>query len=296
MVSKKSGISREDFEAFKIGIERLKELQRELNSLNTKKFKSEAQAIRLKLKNVSEIPNIERSLKILKLKIANKYKPVKKRRTGSSVVVSGISDDIKDIKKDLEQNLPEIKSAIKKLGKKVEGIKDQTNEVAIKVIPVNLKRKIRKNRKRKSKKKKLKVQSAIKRKNRKNKIRRKKAKVLKAIKTKVVKRKIERNVKSAKKIKVPAVKKKRVRRHRKKVSGSKVKSKTPVKKYTKNSQFGKDREIKNKIIRILTHEKALSLKEIKKKLKKMGVKKSKGAIKKYIKMIENEGKIKEIRS
>jgi hypothetical protein len=298
---KEGKISREDFEAFKIGVERLKELQRELNSLNTKKFKSDADAIRVKLKNVSEIPNIERGIKILKLKIANKYKPVKKRRGGGgSAAVSGISNDIKDIKKDLEQNLPEIKSAIKKLGKKVEDFKDQGQDLSLKIIPVNLKRKLRKNRKRKSNQKKVKIQSEMKRKrkNRKNKVRRKKAKVAKIKKAKIVKKikptKKVKHKKFVRKLKAPEAKKKKIRRHRKRASSvkSKVKQKKAVK---KSSESTGNNDIKNKIIKILANKKALSLNQIKKKLGKIGIKKGKREIVKYLKMIEKEGKIKEVK-
>ncbi len=286
-MAKEGKISREDFEAFKIGVERLKELQRELNSLDTKKFKSDADAIRAKLKNVSEIPNIERGIKILKLKISNKYHPTtKKRRSrGSSGAVSGISDDIKDIKKDLEQNLPEIKSAIKKLGKKVEDFKDKGQDLSLKIIPVNLKRKLRKNRKRRAKKKIVKIKSEMrkKRKNRKNKVRRKKMKISHEKPIKVVKKTKSKKVVPAK---TAVVKKKRARRKH---------SPAKTKKIVKQSGKISNSEIKGKIIKILTHKKALGLNEIQKRLGKMGVKKSKNEIIKYIKMIEKEGRIKEVK-
>lgn len=293
-MAKKGGISREDFEAFKFGVERLKELQRELNSLDTKKFKAEADSIRAKLKDVSQIPMIERDLRILKLKIQNKYHPVKKRRgTSGAIAVSGIHDDLKEIKEDLEENLPAIKSAIKKLGKKVENVQNQN--LSFKITSVNLRRKVKKLRRRKHQKKKAKVnrekivqEKIKKRKNRKNKARRKKIKMKKENRVSVPKKKIVKKIKPVKKI---APVKKKIRRHRKRVS-KQVKKK--IKKM--NPKESKDAEIKNKIIRILTHEKALSLNEIKKRLKKMGVKKGKGAIKRYIKMIEKDGKIKEIKS
>lgn len=110
-VSEKSSISRKDFDTFKFGVERLKELRKELDSLDAQGFRREEQTIRSKLKNVSEIPNIERDIKILKLKIRKKYRPRKK--------VSRTKLIRKDIQ-DLEGKFPEIKKQIKKLGEKVE--------------------------------------------------------------------------------------------------------------------------------------------------------------------------------
>jgi len=106
--SSKNSVSRKDFEAFKFGVERLKELKGELDSLDTRGFGSEEQAIRLKLKKVSEIPNIEKELRILKLKINKKYHP--KRRK------SLVKENLERIK----DKIPELKKEIRKLGEKVE--------------------------------------------------------------------------------------------------------------------------------------------------------------------------------
>lgn len=106
--SKNSSMNRKDFEAFKFGVQRLKELKEEFDSLDTRGFSKEAQRIRSKLNNVSEIPNIERELRELKLKINKKYRPQKKRR-------NFIKRDIEDIKEDI----PELKEEIKKLSKRV---------------------------------------------------------------------------------------------------------------------------------------------------------------------------------
>src|SRR3989338_3545234 len=75
---KAKSVSKTDFETFKFGVERLKELEKELNSLDTRGFAKEEQDIKTKLKKVSEISYIERQLKFLKLKIDKKYKPRKK--------------------------------------------------------------------------------------------------------------------------------------------------------------------------------------------------------------------------
>ena len=87
MVNKKVGDKvsmRKDFEVFGRGVERLEELRAELNALKVKGHDAEVLSIRAKLKNVSEIPNIERELKMLKVKISGKYK-VKKKRGKSKV-------------------------------------------------------------------------------------------------------------------------------------------------------------------------------------------------------------------
>ena len=54
----KPSVSRKDFETFQFGVQRLKELEKEFGSLDTRGFYKEEQAIKSKLKNVSEIPNI----------------------------------------------------------------------------------------------------------------------------------------------------------------------------------------------------------------------------------------------
>jgi predicted nucleotidyltransferase len=69
-------ITKKNFETFEFGVIRLKEIKKELDSLDTKKFEKEENEIREKLKNVSEIPAIEKLFKKLKLKI--KHKPIKK--------------------------------------------------------------------------------------------------------------------------------------------------------------------------------------------------------------------------
>lgn len=73
MAEKKGQRDREAIANFKIyarGVERLNELEKELNSLKTRKFRKEEEAIRKKLKNVSKIPEIEENIRRLRLKIA----------------------------------------------------------------------------------------------------------------------------------------------------------------------------------------------------------------------------------
>ena len=70
---KKSPVQiKKDLELFEKGIVRLKELERELNNLDTRGFNREEQSIRSKLKNVSDIILIEKEIKSLRNKINNK--------------------------------------------------------------------------------------------------------------------------------------------------------------------------------------------------------------------------------
>ncbi len=96
--SKNVPMNKSDFKTFEFGVQRLKELEKELNSLDTRGFSREAGLIRSKLKTVSEIPNIEKELKVLKLKIQRKYKP--KRRKNNPV--KKISENLEDIKKQIK--------------------------------------------------------------------------------------------------------------------------------------------------------------------------------------------------
>jgi len=118
---KKVSISRKDFEAFEFGVQRLKELERELNSLNTKKFSVEAASIRSKLKDVSQIPIIEKEMKILRQKISGKY-PSRRFISGKRVKIdTGIGFLVDS---DFNSFLREIKLALserlKKRGEEIE--------------------------------------------------------------------------------------------------------------------------------------------------------------------------------
>jgi len=94
-------MSKKEFKTFEFGVQRLKELGDELNSLDTRGFSREAQVIKSKLKTVSEIPNIERLMKNLKLKIDRKYRPRKKVNTSKKIAdnLENIQKEIKSLKK-----------------------------------------------------------------------------------------------------------------------------------------------------------------------------------------------------
>ena len=89
--------SRKDFEVFAQGVERLEELRKELNSLDTNRFPVETASIRGKLKNVSYIPQIEKEIRVLKSKIkgTHKKKVVKKRK-------DNVHNEIKRLEKEIK--------------------------------------------------------------------------------------------------------------------------------------------------------------------------------------------------
>jgi len=101
-----------DLDLFSKGVDRLKELERELRRLDTRGFAKEEQEIRSVLKNVSDIPLIEKKLKNLKQKINNKYKPKRKRVSSSKIVKKEV--------KEISDRIPRIDSGLKKLNKRVE--------------------------------------------------------------------------------------------------------------------------------------------------------------------------------
>lgn len=84
----KGPIDRKDFETFQFGVERLKELRKEFESLDTSGFHKEAMSIRSKLKDVSQIPYVEREMRNLKKKIAGKYRV--KHRYAQSRIDAGV--------------------------------------------------------------------------------------------------------------------------------------------------------------------------------------------------------------
>lgn len=116
---KPASVSKSDFEVFAKGVERLKELKSELDGLDTRGFSKDAQAIRGRLKTVSEIPSIEVDLKKLRAKIDNKFKP-KKRRS-----VPRANKDIGEIK----EELPRIERKIREIGSKVDRIGEKKRKV-----------------------------------------------------------------------------------------------------------------------------------------------------------------------
>tara|TARA_Y100000310_G_scaffold298381_1_gene332287 strand:- start:14781 stop:15317 length:537 start_codon:yes stop_codon:yes gene_type:complete len=145
-VSGKGGkISREDFEAFKFGVERLKSLEAELNLLDTKAFPYEATSIRRKLKDVSMIPVIEREIRELKLKIDGKSpakKAARKRKVRERVEKKIVKSKKKVVKKVKSKSLEKVSKKKRVVKKKIKP-KKRVVKVAKKVI----KKKVRPKRK-----------------------------------------------------------------------------------------------------------------------------------------------------
>jgi hypothetical protein len=111
-------ISRSDFEAFQFGVKRLKDLREELDKINTEGFYREEKAIRAKLKNVSEIPNIERAIKELKNKVKKKGR---KHGRKKPTKIDKVKENVDDVK----ESLPGIRRALTLLTKEVHGITEE---------------------------------------------------------------------------------------------------------------------------------------------------------------------------
>ena len=103
-----------DLELFEKGVGRLEELKKELDSLDTRGFYSEEQTIKTKLKNVSDIPAIERGIKNLRLKIEGKYRKPRAKKSH----YKKLGEEIRGIK----EEVPELKRGIKKLSDKIDDI------------------------------------------------------------------------------------------------------------------------------------------------------------------------------
>jgi hypothetical protein len=109
---------KKDFEIYSQGIARLKELKSELKSLDTRGFTSEERNIRFKLKNVSDIPLIEKEIKQLRFKINNKHKP--RRRKGPSKTSKEVSV--------IKEEMPKIKAGISRLSREMQEIQNKKKD------------------------------------------------------------------------------------------------------------------------------------------------------------------------
>ncbi len=116
---------KKDLEIFTKGVERLKELENELNSLDTRGFYREEQLIRIKLKNVSDIPIIERLIKNLRLKINKKYKKTTKKKSPYEKIVGDITE--------VMEGVPKIQKHFEKLNKKMNKITGKEEKSKIKI-------------------------------------------------------------------------------------------------------------------------------------------------------------------
>lgn len=121
----------QDFEVYAKGVKRLQELEKELEGLDTSKFKSQERNIRSKLNKVHLIPEIEFDLKQLKEKIVGldhgfEKDKVDKRQTKQLQSFRKKSDKIEDVveslkkkkhlSKDDEQKIDKVPGILTKLG------------------------------------------------------------------------------------------------------------------------------------------------------------------------------------
>ncbi len=115
---------RKDLELFEKGVERLKELEAELNSMDTRGFSGDEQKIRMKLKNVSDIPAIEKDIKTLRAKIDGKYRPRRKRKSKVVGELKDLSDKIDSLKRRVgTKNNSKIEEQLAKLNERLENMK-----------------------------------------------------------------------------------------------------------------------------------------------------------------------------
>jgi len=107
---------KKDLSVFTKGVERLKELENEINSLDTRGFYKEEQTIRAKLKNVSDIPIIETAIKNLKLKINKKYKPKHKKKSPYNQIIENIDEVMGGVPK-IEKHFAKLKAEVEKVSR-----------------------------------------------------------------------------------------------------------------------------------------------------------------------------------
>ncbi len=121
-VKKSPAQVKRDLEIFEKGIVRLKELEGDLKALDTRGFYAEEKNIRSRLKNVSDIPLIEREIKSLRFKINNKHK----RRVVKKSPYKKIGKDLEEVKGEL----PGIKRSIKLLNESLDKVpKKRTSKI-----------------------------------------------------------------------------------------------------------------------------------------------------------------------
>lgn len=85
-------MTKRDFENLEKGIEKLKEFERELDSLDTSRFSVEAASIRAKLKDVSKIPIIEKEMRLLKLKLKEKERKFERKEIKIDSEINSLVD------------------------------------------------------------------------------------------------------------------------------------------------------------------------------------------------------------
>lgn len=146
MVDKLKEAALKKFEVYAKGVERLKELEKELNSLSTKKYKKQELKIRKKLRNVSLIPEIEEDIRKLRLKIAgidqedldsNIDKKQQLEINNINVEEKEIESEVSSLHNKINSLELELKKAESLQGKK---IVDKDDKKLLAQIPINRKK------------------------------------------------------------------------------------------------------------------------------------------------------------
>lgn len=115
-------MTKRDFENLEKGIERLKEFERELDSLDTSRFSVEAASIRAKLKDVSQLPMIDKEMRLLKLKLKEKERKIERKETNIDYDVDVLVDT------DFNDFLSGLKTAVsQKVRKREQEIEERLN-------------------------------------------------------------------------------------------------------------------------------------------------------------------------
>jgi len=135
-----------EFKEYERRIQRLKELEVELNFLNTEGFESEANAIKSKLKDPKKVEEIEKDIAALKVKIKER-KEWKKTTPGLFDTAQRLANEAKKLfeGKDYERSLGKYQESLRKFvdaRNGAEGLKDEGLVKAIEKDIYNVKRSI----------------------------------------------------------------------------------------------------------------------------------------------------------
>jgi hypothetical protein len=130
-----------DFKIYEQGVLRLRELEDLLDHLNTMGFWNAEKKIRAKLRDVSEIPTIEKEIQVLEKKIIKKHgkknlykktlpslkrkKPVRKKK---KIVVGDVPEPTPEVTEEVKERIPVMKNILP-VFKKVDKDKNYVSEI-----------------------------------------------------------------------------------------------------------------------------------------------------------------------
>ena len=122
-------VSKKAFKSFESGVQRLKEIGKELGLLNTDGFAVETASIKSKLKSVSKVLEVEKEMSQLKIKIKSKYNSRKKKKQGAVEEIVKVKKQVLDDweaqekrKFLVERKLKDLEEEMKTLGGSLGGI------------------------------------------------------------------------------------------------------------------------------------------------------------------------------